>query len=120
MLMSQTTGGEVKITDRPQSINKTHRRRRAVPKPNQSPYPALATWKRRNEHPRLYDRWKYNDLWRAACCEAEAAENANDHPKRENNLQREAIAFMLGVPMHKVKLDLEWQRKYLASLEAGE
>ena len=98
-------------------LNQSRRKRQHQ---RQSPYPALAAWKRRNEHPRLYDRWKYNDLWRAACCEAEAAENANDHPKRENDLQREAIAFMLGVPMHKVKLDLEWQRKYLASLEAGE
>ena len=100
----------MKLTNR---ARKTQRR-------YQSPYPALARWKRRNEHPRLFERWKYNDLWRAACCESEAAENAKDRPKRENDLQREAIAFMLGVPMHKVKLDLEWQRKYLAALEAGE
>lgn len=98
-------------------LNQSRRKRQHQ---RQSPYPALAAWKRRNEHPRLYDRWKYNDLWRAACCEAEAAENAKDHPKRENDLQREAIAFMLGVPMRKVKLDFEWQRKYLAVLEAGE
>ena len=101
-------------------LNPTRKIQRRHQSRYQSPYPALTAWKRRNEHPRLFERWKYDDLWGAACCEAEAAEN-HDHPERECDLQREAIAFMLGIPMHKVKLDLEWQRKYLAALEgAGE
>lgn len=106
------TGGDP-VTSRPE----TTERWRPVPKPTRSPYPALAAWRARNEHPRKFERWRYDDLWRAASAEAEAAEYAKDHPKRERELQREAIAITLGVPARDVKLDLEWQRKYLAALE---
>ncbi len=93
-------------------------KRRPVPKASNALYPALETWKRRREHPRKYETWRYDDLWRAACCEAEAIEYAKDHPKRERESQREAIAILLGVPVQNVKLDLEWQRRYLAEIDA--
>ncbi len=48
--------------------------------------------------------------------EVEASENRK-HPEREQRCQREAIGIMLGVPMKDVKLDLQWQRKYLAEIE---
>lgn len=92
-------------------------KRRPVPTASKSLYPALEVWKRRQEHPRKFETWRYDDLWRAACCEAEADEYAKDHPKRERESQREAIAITLSVPPKDVKLDLEWQRRYLATIE---
>ena len=93
-------------------------KRPPVPNASSALYPALEMWKRRREHPRKYETWTYDDLWKAACCEAEAAEYAKEHPKRERESQREAIAILLGVPVRNVKLDLEWQRRYLAEIEA--
>ena len=74
------------------------------------PYPALAVWRRR-EADKPTSRWTYDDLWRAAMAEAEAAEQKN--PKREHALQREAVAVLLGEPLHKVRLTRETMRRYL-------
>ncbi len=47
--------------------------------------------------------------------EVEASENRN-HPEREQQLQREAMALLLGEPLHKVRLTRETMRRYLAAL----
>ena len=80
-----------------------------------SRYPALAGWRKRvGDSPS--SRWTPDNLWRAAMAEVEARDN-KDNPEREQRLQREAIALLLGVPMENVKLDLQWQRKYLIEIE---
>ena len=112
------TAGEKKMKMKPKTKSKLKQtRRRPVPKASNALYPALATWGRRQEHPRKHDTWTFDTLWGAACCEAEAADYAKNHPKRERESQREAIAIMLGVPPKDVKLDLEWQKQYLAAIE---
>ena len=89
---------------------------RVVDRHRDARYPALELWwSRVGDTPPSW--WTRDALWRAACCEAEAAEYAKDHPKRERESQRQAIATMLGVPPKDGKLDLEWQRQYLAAIE---
>ncbi len=78
-------------------------------------YPALEAWKRRREHPRKHETWHYDDLWRAACAEAEARENQKN-PEREQQCQREAIAILLDEPKQKVKLNSTWARRFVARL----
>ena len=104
------TGGDP-VTSRPETTERRH----PVPKPTRSPYPALAAWRARNEHSRKFERWRYDNLWRAACTEAEAAE-CRDNPERERELQREAMALLLGEPLHKVRLTRETMRRYLEAL----
>ena len=84
-------------------------------RPKQARYPALELWERRHEHPRKFATWKYDNLWRAACAEAEARENLNN-PEHEQHFQREAIALLLGDPVHKVRLNATWTRRYVARL----
>ncbi len=97
----------------------TTERRRPVPKPTRSPYPALAAWRARNEHSRKFETWRYDNLWRASSAEAEAVE-CRDNPERERELQREAMALLLGEPLHKVRLTRETMRRYLGALATYE
>ena len=78
------------------------------------PYPALAAWRRRNEHPRKFGTWTYDVLWHCACVEMEASEPQD--PEREQALQREAIALLLNVPLRRGKLNSTWTRRYVARL----
>ncbi len=78
-------------------------------------YPALDAWKRRREHPRKYETWHYDVLWRSACAEAEARENQKN-PEREQQCQREAIGILLDEPTYKVKLNSTWARRFVAQL----
>ncbi len=81
-------------------------------------YPALALWRKRvGDTPS--SRWTYDNLWRAAMAEVEASENRN-YPKREQQLQREAMALLLGEPLHKVRLTRETMRRYLEALATYE
>ena len=81
-------------------------------------YPALAVWQKRvGDTPS--SRWTYDNLWRAAMAEMEASETCN-HPEREQQLQREAIALLLGEPLHKVRLTRETMRRSLAALATCE
>ena len=64
-------------------------------------------------------RWTRDALWRAALAEVEAIENRK-HPEREQQLQREAMALLLGEPLHKVRLTRDMMRRYLAALATYE
>ena len=77
-------------------------------------YPALELWwKRVGDTPP--SRWTLDALWRAAMAEFEARDN-RDNPQREQQYQREAIAALLGEPLHKVRLTRETMRRYLQAL----
>ena len=79
---------------------------------------ALAVWQKRvGDTPS--SRWTYDNLWRAAIAEVEASENRN-HLEQEQQLQREAMALLLGEPLHKVRLTRETMRRYLAALATCE
>ena len=80
-------------------------------------YPALAAWRKR--FGTLSRHRTYDNLWRAAMAEMEASENRN-HPEREQQLQREAMALLLGEPMHKVRPTRDTMRRYLAALATYE
>ena len=76
--------------------------------------PALAAWQKCvGDTPP--SRWTYDDLWRAAMAEMEASEN-KDNPEHERHFQREAIALLLGEPVHNVRLNAMWTRRYVARL----
>ena len=47
--------------------------------------------------------------------EMEASEN-KDNPEHERHFQREAIALLLGEPVHNVRLNAMWTRRYVARL----
>ncbi len=83
-----------------------------------NPYPALAAWRRRDGN-KPESQWTYDDLWRAAMAEVEAIENRN-HPEREQQLQREAMALLLGEPLHNVRPTRDAMRRYLAALATYE
>ncbi len=51
--------------------------------------------------------------------EVEARDN-KDNPEREQRCQREAIAALLGEPLHKVRLTRETMRRYLQALATYE
>lgn len=81
-------------------------------------YPALEAWRKRVGGTPS-SRWTLDNLWRAAMIEVEASESRN-HPEREQQLQREAMALLLGEPLHKVQLTRDTMRRYLEALATYE
>jgi len=77
-------------------------------------YPALAAWRKRvGDTPP--SRWAFDNLWRAAMAEIDARDS-KDNTQREQQCQREAIAALLGDPLHKVRLTRETMRRYLKAI----
>ncbi len=77
-------------------------------------YPALVAWRKRvgDTSP---SRWAFDNLWRAAMPEVDASAT-KDNRQREQQYQREAIAVLLGEPLHKVRLTRETMRHYLKAI----
>ncbi|MCH7490755.1 MAG: hypothetical protein IID05_08665 [Gemmatimonadetes bacterium] len=77
-------------------------------------YPALAAWRKRvGDTPP--SRWAFDNLWRAAMAEIDASAT-KDNSHREQQYQREAMALLLGEPLHKVRLTRKTMRRYLKAI----
>ena len=77
-------------------------------------YPALTAWRKRvGDTP--WSRWTFDDLWRAAMAEIDASDSKDD-TQREQQYQREAMALLLGEPLHKVRLTRDTMRRYLQAI----
>ena len=83
-----------------------------------SRYPALVAW-RKCVGNTPSSRWAFDNLWRAAMAEIDARDN-RDNPQREQEYQREAIAVLLGEPLHKVRLTWEMMRRYVKAIATHE
>ena len=77
-------------------------------------YPALVAWRKRVGNTPS-SRWAFDNLWRAAMAEIDASDS-KDNTQREQQYQREAIAVLLGEPLHKVRLTREMMRRYLKAI----
>ena len=81
-------------------------------------YPALTAWQKRvGDTPT--SRWTFDDLWRAAMAESDARDSKDD-TQREQQYQREAIAVLLGAPVHRVRLTWKTMQRYLAAIATVE
>ena len=81
-------------------------------------YPALVAWRKRVGNAPS-SRWAFDDLWRAAMAEIDARDS-KDNTQREPQYQREAIAVLLGEPVHKVRLTREMMRRYVKAIATHE
>ena len=86
---------------------------RKIISPASPRYPALVAWRKRVGTPS--SRWAFDNLWRAAMAEIDASDS-KDNTQREQQYQREAIAVLLGEPLHKVRLTREMMRRYLKAI----
>ena len=91
---------------------------RKIISPASPRYPALVAWRKRvGDTPS--SRWAFDNLWRAAMAEIDASA-AKDNSHREQQYQREAIAVLLGEPLHRVGLTWEIMRRYVKAIATHE
>ena len=81
-------------------------------------YPALMAWRKRVGNTPS-SRWAFDNLWRAAMAEIDASDS-KDNTQREQQYQREAIAVLLGEPLHRVRLTWKMMRRYLKAIATHE